>query len=57
MKFTYTVSMVAPEMLVSLAQAAEAAGFDTIAIADSIAYRHASDSTYPYNEDGSPDFM
>jgi probable F420-dependent oxidoreductase len=57
MKFTYTVSMVAPEMLVPLAQAAEAAGYDTIAIADSIAYPNTSDSSYPYNADGGRDFM
>ena len=57
MKFTYTVSMVAPEMLVPLAQAAEAAGYDTIAIADSIAYPDTSDSTYPYNLDGTREFM
>ena len=57
MKFTYTVSMVAPEMLVPLAQAAETAGYDTIAIADSIAYPDVSDSTYPYNLDGTREFM
>jgi len=57
MKFTYTVSMAAPEFLVPLAQAAEQAGYDTIAIADSIAYPNTSDSSYPYNADGSREFM
>ena len=57
MKFTYTVSMAPPELLLPLAQAAEAAGYDTIAIADSIAYPEESDTTYPYNADGTREFM
>jgi alkanesulfonate monooxygenase SsuD/methylene tetrahydromethanopterin reductase-like flavin-dependent oxidoreductase (luciferase family) len=57
MKFTYTVSMVAPEFLLPLARAAEAAGYDSIAIADSIAYPNTSDSSYPYNADGTREFM
>jgi alkanesulfonate monooxygenase SsuD/methylene tetrahydromethanopterin reductase-like flavin-dependent oxidoreductase (luciferase family) len=56
-KFTYTVSMAAPEFLVPLAQAAEAVGYDTVAIADSIAYPNTSDSSYPYNPDGTREFM
>jgi len=40
-----------------LAQAAEAAGFDTIAVPDSIAYPKESSSTYPYNFDGTREFL
>ena len=38
MKFIANISMCDPSFYVPLAQAAEAAGFDTIAVPDSIAY-------------------
>ena len=38
MKFIANISMCDPTFYVPLAQAAEAAGFDTIAVPDSIAY-------------------
>jgi probable F420-dependent oxidoreductase len=40
-----------------LAQAAEEAGFDSMVIPDSICYPAESDSTYPYNPDGTREFL
>src|SRR5207237_2362575 len=40
-----------------LAQAAEEAGYDGITIADSVAYAKESESTYPYNPDGTREFL
>jgi probable F420-dependent oxidoreductase len=40
-----------------MAQAAEEAGYDVIAVPDSIAYPRESDSTYPYTPDGSREFL
>ena len=37
--------------------AAEAAGFDAITFPDSICYPKECDSTYPYNDDGSREFL
>jgi probable F420-dependent oxidoreductase len=57
MRFTYAEAMTDPAYYIPLAQAAEAAGFDTMSIADSIAYPEVSDSTYPYTPDGSREFL
>src|SRR3954449_13562171 len=46
-----------PTFYVPLAQAAEEAGFDTIAVPDSIAYPQESSSSYPYNFDGTREFL
>src|SRR3954451_16549701 len=46
-----------PTFYVPLAQAAEDAGFDTIAVPDSIAYPQESSSSYPYNFDGTREFL
>ena len=40
-----------------LAQAAEAAGYSSITVADSLAYPKESDSVYPYTPDGSRTFL
>ncbi len=56
MRFTYTETMCDPTFLVPLAQEAEAAGFDSFAVPDSICYPQESDSKYPYNADGSREF-
>jgi probable F420-dependent oxidoreductase len=40
-----------------LARAAEAAGYSSITVADSLAYPKDSDSTYPYTADGSREFL
>ena len=57
MKFIANISMCDASFYVPLAQAAEAAGFDTIAVPDSIAYPKESSSTYPYNFDGTREFL
>jgi probable F420-dependent oxidoreductase len=57
MKFVTPIAMIDPSYYVPLAQAAEGAGFDSIAVPDSIAYPHESSSTYPYNFDGTREFL
>jgi probable F420-dependent oxidoreductase len=57
MKFIANISMCDASFYVPLAQAAEAAGFDTIAVPDSIAYPKESSSSYPYNFDGTREFL
>ncbi|BAD57800.1 TIGR03619 family F420-dependent LLM class oxidoreductase [Nocardia farcinica] len=57
MRFTYAETMTDPSFYVPLAQAAEAAGYTSMTIADSIAYPRDSDATYPYTPDGSREFL
>ena len=57
MRFTYTETMCNPDFLLPLAQEAEAAGYDGFAVPDSICYPQESDSKYPYNADGSREFL
>ena len=57
MRFTYAEAMTDPSYYVPLAQAAEAAGYDSFSVADSLAYPEVSDSTYPYTPDGSREFL
>ncbi|HXY93056.1 MAG TPA: TIGR03619 family F420-dependent LLM class oxidoreductase [Acidimicrobiia bacterium] len=57
MKFTTTVAMIDPEFYVPLARAAEEVGFDSVAVPDSIAYPRTSSSRYPYNFDGTREFL
>lgn len=57
MRFTYAEAMTHPSYYIPLAQAAEAAGFHAMTIADSLAYPLESNSTYPYTEDGSREFL
>lgn len=57
MRFTYAEAMTNPDYYIPLAQAAEAAGFHSITVADSIAYPAESDSKYPYNADGNREFL
>jgi alkanesulfonate monooxygenase SsuD/methylene tetrahydromethanopterin reductase-like flavin-dependent oxidoreductase (luciferase family) len=56
-RFTFAESLTHPKYYIPLAQAAEAAGFDSMTIADSLAYPYESNSTYPYTEDGSREFL
>ncbi|HEY1700278.1 MAG TPA: TIGR03619 family F420-dependent LLM class oxidoreductase [Trebonia sp.] len=49
--------MTDPAFYGPLAQAAEDAGFDSMVIPDSICYPEVSESTYPYNPDGSREFL
>jgi probable F420-dependent oxidoreductase len=57
LRFTYTETMCDPSFLLPLAQEAEAAGYDGFAVPDSICYPQESDSEYPYNSDGSREFL
>ena len=57
MRFTYAESLTDPKYYIPLAQAAEAAGFHAMTIADSIAYPYESDSKYPYTDDGGREFL
>ena len=57
MKFAYHASMCNPAFYPELAKAAEAAGYDSFTIPDSIFYPREADSKYPYNADGSREFL
>jgi probable F420-dependent oxidoreductase len=56
-RFTYAEAMTDASYYLPLAQAAEAAGYSSITVADSLAYPKESDSTYPYTADGSRTFL
>jgi probable F420-dependent oxidoreductase len=56
-RFTYAEAMTDASYYLPLAQAAEAAGYASITVADSIAYPKESDSVYPYTPDGSRTFL
>ena len=57
MRFSYAESMTDPSFYLPLAQAAEAAGYDSMVVPDSICYPEVSDTTYPFNPDGSREFL
>ena len=57
MKFTTPIAMIDPSFYLPVAQAAEEHGFDSIAVPDSIAYPRESSSKYPYNPDGTREFL
>jgi len=57
MRFSYAESMTDPTFYAPLARAAEDAGYDTLLVPDSICYPAESDSTYPYNSDGTREFL
>jgi probable F420-dependent oxidoreductase len=57
MRFGYHATMCNPKFYAPLAIAAEAAGFDTFTLPDSICYPEHGDSKYPYNDDGSREFL
>ena len=57
MRFSYAESMIDPTMYAPLVRAAEEAGFDSFVIPDSICYPLDADSRYPYNADGSREFL
>jgi len=56
-RFSYAESMIDPSFYVPLAQAAEAAGYDSMVIPDSICYPQEATSTYPYSPDGTREFL
>ena len=57
MRFSYAESMTDPSFYAPLARAAEEAGYDSMVIPDSICYPRDADSMYPYNPDGSREFL
>ncbi len=57
MRFSYAESMTDPASYIPLAQAAEEAGYDSMVVPDSICYPRHSDSVYPFNPDGTRDFL
>ncbi|WP_373080812.1 TIGR03619 family F420-dependent LLM class oxidoreductase [Zhongshania sp.] len=57
MKFSYNPSMCPPEQYVPLALAAEELGFNSMAFPDSLCYPEHSSANYPYNGDGSREFL
>lgn len=57
MRYSLNLSAEPNDHYVPLAKAAEAAGFDAITLPDSICYPKEQISKYPYNADGSNDFL
>lgn len=57
MRFSYQIGMCEADHYLPLVQAAEAAGFHGITIPDSICYPKEASSKYPYNKDGSREFL
>jgi probable F420-dependent oxidoreductase len=56
-RFSYAESMTDPSFYAPLAQAAEEAGYDSMVVPDSICYPRHSASVYPFNPDGSREFL
>jgi len=57
MKFLAGVAMADPSFYVPLAKAAEDAGYDSVSVPDSICYPRQASSKYPYNTDGTREFL
>jgi len=57
MRFTYAEAMTDASYYLPLARAAEAAGYASVTVADSLAYPQKSATTYPYTPDGSREFL
>ena len=57
MRFSYAESMTDPSFYAPLARAAEDAGYHSMVIPDSICYPRDASSTYPYNPDGTREFL
>jgi probable F420-dependent oxidoreductase len=57
MRFTYAEAMTDPNYYAPLARAAEAAGYDSMTLADSLCYPKDSDSVYPYTDAQSREFL
>jgi probable F420-dependent oxidoreductase len=57
MRFSYAESMTDPAFYVPLARAAEAAGYGSMVVPDSICYPADATSTYPYSPDGGREFL
>ncbi len=57
MRFSYAESMTSPSFYAPLARAAEDAGYDSMVVPDSICYPQQATSVYPFNPDGSREFL
>lgn len=57
MRFTYAEAMTRATYYAPLAQAAEAAGYTSMTVADSLIYPQESDSKYPYTDTGDREFL
>ena len=57
MRFSLNVGMCDPTHCGPIAQAAESAGYDSIAVPDSLTYPRQSDTLYPYTDDGDRSFL
>jgi probable F420-dependent oxidoreductase len=57
MRFSYQVGMCEADHYLPLARAAEEAGYSGISVPDSICYPQEASSSYPYNKDGSREFL
>jgi probable F420-dependent oxidoreductase len=57
MRFSYAESMCDPAFYIPLAKAAEAGGFTTFLVPDSVLYPEASDARYPYTPTGDRRFL
>jgi probable F420-dependent oxidoreductase len=56
-RFCYAESMTDPSFYAPLARAAEEAGFASMMVPDSICYPEHADSSYPFNPDGTREFL
>jgi probable F420-dependent oxidoreductase len=57
MRFTYAEAMTRATYYAPLARAAEAAGYTSMTVADSLSYPKDSDSRYPYTDTGDREFL
>lgn len=57
MRFSYAESMTDPSYYLPLARAVEDAGYHSMVVPDSICYPRSSDTRYPFNPDGSREFL
>lgn len=57
MRFTYAEAMTNARYYAPLAQAAEAAGYTSMTVADSLIYPLESDTQYPYTDTGDREFL
>jgi probable F420-dependent oxidoreductase len=56
-RFSYAESMTSPTFYAPLARAAEEAGYDSMVVPDSICYPQHATSVYPFNPDGTREFL
>jgi len=56
-RFSYAESMISPSFYAPLARAAEDSGYDSMVVPDSICYPERSASVYPFNPDGTREFL